>query len=65
MNLTTEIYTKGFDHHKDWMTLQVEKCCETKEPRYRIMQMEVQMYQTKERLVEWLRACADAVEEMP
>jgi hypothetical protein len=65
MRKTTEIYTKGFDFHKDFMTLQVEKNVECKEPQYVIKQMELQMWQSKDRLVEWLKLVTEAIEKMP
>lgn len=52
------------NHHRsgDHMTLTVFKNTEV-DDHYKIEEMELQMWQSRKQLVEWLRWCADRIEK--
>ena len=60
-----ERYYAHRDHRGDYLTLEVHKNCEHPD-HYKIEAMELQMWQHRSNLVEWLRWCADKIEkELP
>lgn len=64
MRKTLEEYNHGGFFGEDFMQIVVEKDCECPVPRYRVKSAELQLWQTKENLVAWIRAVADEIEGM-
>lgn len=56
-----ERYYINLDRDGDFMTLEVHKSCEY--GNYRIEKMELQMWQNRKQIVNWLRWCADRIEK--
>lgn len=58
-----EKYVINVEWYKDYMRIGLDKNTEHPGGLYRIDHCELQMWQSKERLVSWLRRIADEVEK--